>query len=603
MITRSFLLSRHLLLTLAVSMASTAPLWTHIPQYGVGTVCELKFREDRIHLVYDLSYDGIWAQAEMIGIDKNKDSVVDKDEAVAYLEQQWTQKISRHVRILIDGQEVTIQKRGGRYEGLEGEIFGVPFSLFYDLEIELPGGRLEPGRWCRLEIHDTVVKDETPAKPTFHVPYEGHGDGASRFRFDFPKPQLAILDATSYVVQGYKVQVRFLFDVIDAKPGSDPSGDSGDQVASGQRSSVTVETPPTRREVRQESHAEDDSEFSNKLEESVRNFDELGWGAIFAYFFLALAWGAGHALTPGHGKSMVAAYLIGTKGRIRDAIILGLTTTITHTGSVLLFGWGVYLLIHAPIESASTGHVENLIIVGTRLVSGLILVVMGLVLFFRRMRGVPPGHDHSHGHGHGHSHTHGHGQAHPHGPGDGEDEHSHSHARAGDKRHEPAHEHAHTHEHTHSHARDGDQRDEHSREHDHEDASVGLLRGDSPKLRDLLALGFSGGLVPCPAGLTIILIGLQYPHKLPFTLLLLVFFSIGLGAVLVAIGVLLITGKALALSFLKTLDRQGMKVLRMVPAASCLFIAGLGAFFLVHTSIVGKTEIIAMLRLVADWLE
>ena len=150
------------------------------------------------------------------------------------------------------------------------------------------------------------------------------------------------------------------------------------------------------------------------------------------------------------------------------------------------------------------------------------------------------------------------------------------------------------------------------------------MRGDSPRLRDLLALGFSGGLVPCPAGLTIIIIGLKYPHKLPFALLLLAFFSIGLGAVLVAIGVLLITGKALAggrgrggaffqeleflrsifpRSFLETLDRQGIKVLRMVPAASCLFIAGLGAFFLVHTSMVGKTEIIAMLRLVADWLE
>ena len=150
------------------------------------------------------------------------------------------------------------------------------------------------------------------------------------------------------------------------------------------------------------------------------------------------------------------------------------------------------------------------------------------------------------------------------------------------------------------------------------------MRGGSPRLWDLLALGFSGGLVPCPAGLTVIIIGLQYPHKLAFTLLLLVFFSIGLGAVLIAIGVLLITGKALAgdrgrggaffqeleflrrvfpRSFLETLDRRGMKVLRMVPAASCLFIAGLGAFFLVRTSIVGKTEIIAMLRHVADWLE
>ena len=134
------------------------------------------------------------------------------------------------------------------------------------------------------------------------------------------------------------------------------------------------------------------------------------------------------------------------------------------------------------------------------------------------------------------------------------------------------------------------------------------MPGDSRRYWDLLALGFSGGLVPCPAGLTVIIIGLQYPHKLPFALLLLVFFSVGLGAVLVAIGVLLITGleflrRVFPRSFLETLDRRGMKVLRMVPAASCLFIAGLGAFFLVRTSIVGKTEIIAMLRLVANWLE
>ena len=140
----------------------------------------------------------------------------------------------------------------------------------------------------------------------------------------------------------------------------------------------------------------------------------------------------------------------------------------------------------------------------------------------------------------------------------------------------------------------------------------------------MIALGFSGGLVPCPAGLTVIFIGLRYPHKLPFALLLLVFFSIGLGAVLVAIGVLLITGKALAtgrgregaffqeieflrkifpLSLLETLDRWGMKGLRIVPPLSCLFIAGFGAFFIAVTCSTGGTEIAAMLRFVADWFD
>ena len=150
------------------------------------------------------------------------------------------------------------------------------------------------------------------------------------------------------------------------------------------------------------------------------------------------------------------------------------------------------------------------------------------------------------------------------------------------------------------------------------------MRGGSPRLRDLIALGFSGGLVPCPAGLTVILIGLHFPQKLAFTLLLLVFFSIGLGAVLVAVGVLLITGKALASgrgregaffqeirflrkvlpgTFLQALDRWGMRGLRIVPPLSCLFIASLGAFFMVSAYADGRTEIVAMLRLLADWID
>ncbi len=633
MMTRSILLIARHVLALALSVTPAGALWAHIPQYGVGTVCEVKFREDRLHLVYDLSYDGIWAQAEMLGMDRNKSSTVDKDEADLYLERQWSERISRRVRVLVDGREASVRKTGGRYEGLEGEIFGVPFSLFYDLEIELPGGRCEPGRWYALEIHDTVVKDETPAKPAYHVPYEGHGDGSSRFRCDFPKPQLAILEATSYVVQGDVVQIRFLFEAIGAQPLDPTRGGVPDGEATpGEPSRGAAETDPVRREAQDESEGgRGDSEYSKKLEESVRKFDELGWGAIFALFFLALAWGAGHALTPGHGKSMVAAYLIGTKGRVRDAVILGLTTTITHTGSVFLFGGGVYLLINASTVAASAGHLQNLIVVGTQLASGLMLVVMGLVLFFRRVGGAPPGHDPPHGHDHGHSHSHGHGHVHGHDRSHRHEQgHSHSHGHGHGLG--SAHEHVHTHEdkHSDSHEHAGDPRRAHEHEHEHEhehadeDAPAGLLRGGTPRLWDLLALGFSGGVVPCPAGLTVIIIGLQYPHKLAFTLLLLVFFSIGLGAVLVAIGVLLITGKALAgsrvqgggffqqleflrrvfpRSFLAAMDRQGMKVLRLVPAASCLFIAGLGAFFLVRTSIAGKTEIIAMLRLVADWLE
>lgn len=604
---------------LALAVATPAgSLRAHIPQYGVGTIAELTFHEDRIQVLYDLSYDGIWAQAEMLGMDENKNSVVEKDEADTYLTRQWKAKISPHVRVLLDGQPARIQRLGARHEGLEGEIFGVPFSLFYDLEITFPGRVLEPGRWYTLEIHDTVVKDETPAKPACRVPYEGHGDPANtRFRFDFPKPQLAILDASAYILQDYTVRVKFLFEALDASASDGTEQDpaeiaAGDQVAGPADAPSGVEIATEDRGTAGRNDDSEDSEYSKKLKESVLRYEELSWGAIFGLFFLALAWGAGHALTPGHGKSMVAAYLIGTRGRIRDAAILGLTTTVTHTGSVFLFGGGVYLLINASTVAASAGHFQNVVIVGTRLASGLLLVIMGLLLFFRRMRGIQPGHDHGHAHGHGHSHTHGHAHSHTH---------EHHHGRSHEAAEADGHGRSHTHEHDHA-IDPGD--DEHAHAHADEDRLPGLPGEGTPRLSDLIGLGISGGLVPCPAGFTVIIIGLQYPHKLAFALLLLAFFSVGLGAVLIAIGVLLISGKALAgdritdgvffqelqflrrvfpVSFLAALDRLGARALRFVPAASCLFIAGLGAFFLVRTCITGKTEIIAMLRGLADWLE
>jgi ABC-type nickel/cobalt efflux system permease component RcnA len=129
--------------------------------------------------------------------------------------------------------------------------------------------------------------------------------------------------------------------------------------------------------------------------------------------------------------------------------------------------------------------------------------------------------------------------------------------------------------------------------------------------------------VPCPAGLAIILIGLQYPQRLLFALALLVCFALGLGSVLIAIGVFLVGGKALAAasiedgaclqrwpflrdrlprSFLAALDRGGGKLFRFLPALSSLFIAGLGAFFCVSAFRHGRVEIAAILEHAAAWL-
>src|SRR4029079_11114146 len=63
-----------------------------------------------------------------------------------------------------------------------------------------------------------------------------------------------------------------------------------------------------------------------------------GRGVLVLLLLAAFGWGALHALSPGHGKAMVAAYLVGTRGSTRDALLLGATVTVTHTAGVIALG-------------------------------------------------------------------------------------------------------------------------------------------------------------------------------------------------------------------------------------------------------------------------
>lgn len=126
----------------------------------------------------------------------------------------------------------------------------------------------------------------------------------------------------------------------------------------------------------------------------------------------AAFWGAAHAFSPGHGKAIVAGYLIGTRGRPRDAFVLGLIVTATHTTGVFALG-GVTLLLSAFI-------VPEQLYPWLNLVSALLVVGVGLTILRWRIRvwrrGEPLGGDHHRSHSHGHSH----GDDHDHGqPGEG----------------------------------------------------------------------------------------------------------------------------------------------------------------------------------------
>ncbi len=212
---------------------------------------------------------------------------------------------------------------------------------------------------------------------------------------------------------------------------------------------------------------------------------------------IAFALGAAHALTPGHGKTIVAAYLVGSRGTLKHAAFLGGMVTFTHTVSVFLLGLATLFLFQYVVPQKVTQ------VLGA--ISGLSIVVIGGWMLYKRLHRA----QHSHHH---HDHDHGH-------------DHSHAHAHAHD------HHHDHPHEHTHSHA------------HSHEPGGHSHMP-EEISWSGLVALGVSGGLVPCETALVLLLTAIAL-RRVGLGLLLLVSFSLGLALVLMAIGVLVIYAKNL----------------------------------------------------------
>jgi ABC-type nickel/cobalt efflux system permease component RcnA len=123
------------------------------------------------------------------------------------------------------------------------------------------------------------------------------------------------------------------------------------------------------------------------------------WVGLLA-ILLAIVLGAGHAALPGHGKTVLAAYLAGKRGRPRDALIVAGTVTLTHTGGVLALG----LLL-----TAGTALAGDQILSWLGVISGVVVlgVGIGMVVGLLRRR-VHSGHHHHHDHDHDHHHHHDH---------------------------------------------------------------------------------------------------------------------------------------------------------------------------------------------------
>ena len=217
--------------------------------------------------------------------------------------------------------------------------------------------------------------------------------------------------------------------------------------------------------------------------------DKLSFWLVVASLGAALFWGMAHALSPGHGKTIVAAYLVGRRGTVRHAALLGLIVTVTHTIGVFALGLVTLLL--------SRFIVPEELFPWLNLVSGLLVVGIGASVLRARWR--------QRGHRHDHDHHH--------------------------------------------HDLDG---------------------------RSLVAVGVSGGLLPCPSALVVLLAAISL-HRVAFGLILIVAFSAGLALTITGIGLVAV----LARSSVKRIGVGGPLFSRL-PAVSALVILAAGVAMTLH---------------------
>jgi nickel/cobalt transporter (NicO) family protein len=241
---------------------------------------------------------------------------------------------------------------------------------------------------------------------------------------------------------------------------------------------------------------------------------------LLAALALSAVLGGLHALTPGHGKTLLASYLVGSRGTARHALFLGGIVTFAHTASVIAMG----------LLALLAGHliVPELLVPTLELSSGLLVLALGARLVRTRSRAL------RHGHAHGSAHAH----AHPHVYGDD-----------------------HVHKHGHGHASLG--RD--NRAHPHPDPA------DAVTWRGLATMGVSGGLVPCPEAIGILLVAVGL-NRVAFGMGLIVAFSLGLAAVLCLLGLLIVRSSGLV----DHLGAAGRRAQRLLPLGSAVIVTVLG---------------------------
>ena len=271
----------------------------------------------------------------------------------------------------------------------------------------------------------------------------------------------------------------------------------------------------------------------------------LQQSATHAWLFIpsAILLGALHGLEPGHSKTMMAAFIVAVRGTVRQAVLLGLAATVSHTAVVWIVALGgVYLF-----RGLNTEGVEPYL----QFVSGLLILAVAIWMLWRTRREQAHTHDHHHEHQHEHRH----------------DDHGRHHLNRDDPD-----------------ADDGGRRLDHTLDltagglqdaHERQHAEDIRRRFASRQVTtgQIVVFGLTGGLIPCPGAITVLLLCLQL-KRIALGSLLVLCFSIGLALTMVASGVI----AALSVRYAERKFRGFGTLVRRAPYASGILILFVGAY-------------------------
>jgi ABC-type nickel/cobalt efflux system permease component RcnA len=442
-----------------------------------------RLRDGRVRLVYQLDFAELPAYAQLDRLDADHDGRVTPLERDTYLDALLPPIIAAW-QIEVNGQRVTPRVTKRALEAPTGQGGLSTLNVLVSLEIERA---FDPAHAVEVRVRDAMYAD----KPGFRELSASDSEACEVVSTSAPKVAVPLDYARTPAARAPRIDDAAFTLRVRARPDT----------------AAAPSVSPRRADATGDAGTE-------RLAGMLRG--ARGGGLFwFGALLLAFSLGAGHALSPGHGKVLVGSYLAGGRSDWRHAVLLGVTLAVTHTAGIFVLG-----LLALGLETRfGTARLFRVL----ELNSGVLIVAVALVQLPARVRvalGVSgDGHAHEHGHGHGHEHEH---------------EHAHAHAHGTIVR-------------------------------------VGALRRE---VRGVFLLGISGGLVPCPGALVVLLVAVA-THRIALGLVLVAAFSLGLAGVLAGIGVAVVRARDVLWHWPK-----GHVLLRFGPLLSSLCVLGLGAAIL-----------------------